>query len=233
MCGIYFSYTQYEQNARRDQIYSRLKRRGPDCSKSIYLRSTGNTESFEDHDISNYFYLSFHATLLSLRGSELTEQPLEDLLTGSILCWNGEAWKINDQNVPENDSKTLFARLLNAAKPHIVHERKSASSDKQTTQAVTSLLANVAGPAAFVFFDAQNERIFYGRDVFGRRSLLQKRNTDGDLYISSVRDVSDGELWDEVKAGGIYMLELARSVVAQGRVIQIYDHTQVRVPTPW
>lgn len=151
--------------------------------------------------------LTFSTSVLSLRGNSIAEQPLEDPQTGSILCWNGEAWKINDRVCKGNDAKAVFDVLLQAIKPNVIP-----SSAEETALAVINALRNVSGPGAFVFYDGLNQKIFYGRDRLGRRSLLQTADSSGNLLISSVCHPSESETWTEVKAGWMCVLDLTKYI---------------------
>lgn len=140
--------------------------------------------------------MTFLSTVLSLRGTELVSQPLTDKGTGSVLCWNGEAWSVNGDAVTGSDSNTVFDLLLKA------------SRSPDSRRAVVQLLSGIRGPYAIVFYDAVNELVYYGRDCLGRRSLLKKTTSDGSLVLSSVCDNATGEAWAEVEADGIYAVEL-------------------------
>lgn len=129
-------------------------------------------------------------------------QPLLDNSSGSILCWNGEAWKIGGQPVVGNDSEAVFDLLLKACSGS--EDDMQDSSHKR----VLAALSTVTGPFAFVFYDAANKTIYYGRDCLGRRSLLRKITSDAKLIISSICDNDTGDEWVEVKADGIYAIDL-------------------------
>ena len=101
-------------------------------------------------------------------------------------------------------------------------------SEGKTLQNIVSVLNNFSGPASFVFYDAQNQRIFYGRDSLGRRSLLQKRGSDGSLLISSVREFLDSDSWDEIEAGKIYMLYFSDHHDVGREIIQTQPAVKVR-----
>ncbi|KAK5054508.1 hypothetical protein LTR84_001399 [Exophiala bonariae] len=107
-------------------------------------------------------HLVFASSVLALRGSTVQEQPLVDKKTGCIFCWNGEAWKIGGKNVFGNDSKEVFSLLLSA----------SCSPEPATSREISRALSDIAGPFAFVFYNALTSTIYYGRDRLGRRSLL-------------------------------------------------------------
>jgi asparagine synthetase B (glutamine-hydrolysing) len=154
----------------------------------------------EDHDAASPLHASFLSTVLSLRGSSIVQQPLRDEQTASILCWNGEAWSVGDAPVIGNDSQLVFDKLLTAS--------SESTATEMAMKAVVGLMSSIRGPYAFVFYDAPNKLMYYGRDCMGRRSLLHKSTPDATLILSSVCDNADGESWAEVEADGIYVVDL-------------------------
>lgn len=228
MCGIFFSYSQSEPSPPRSLVCDYLDRRGPDGSNTVHFEIKGNSLSSANECILGVIYLTFYASVLSLRGGKIIKQPLQDPTTGSILCWNGEIWNLNDQPVIGNDTKIAFELLLRAAEPPSINGKKLSSSDDETRQNIVSVISSFSGPASFLFYDARNQRVFYGRDSLGRRSLLQKRGLDRNLSISSVRHPSDSSNWDEVEAGHIHMLDLMKKDDADCGIIKIIASTKVR-----
>ncbi|CAK7233279.1 hypothetical protein SEUCBS140593_008548 [Sporothrix eucalyptigena] len=178
-------------DALSSDLRDRLTRRGPDhlgqvAVSSSSIRSDGKTVS-----------LCFTSTVLALRGDGLTKQPFVDSSPArSVLCWNGEVWRVDGAaaSVDGNDGQELFERL-------------TAADD------ALSVLRAVEGPFAFVYYDGVTNRLFYGRDRLGRRSMLQQ--TTGDrLTLSSVSDVPEDASasthlpWTEVEADGVYVMDL-------------------------
>ncbi|KAK3168806.1 hypothetical protein OEA41_005254 [Lepraria neglecta] len=175
MCGIFFSYSQKEHEAPSEKLLDDLRKRGPDSvgtrSRTASLeRTTTQLESKEQT-----CNLNFVSTVLSLRGECIVGQPLEDSKSGSLLCWNGEAWRIGNEIVQGNDAEAVFSLLLNAAQSCNVNASDGLFSYDQSKQNIFKTIATITGPYAFVFYDAQSARVFYGRDALGRRSLLVKR----------------------------------------------------------
>ena len=197
MCGIFFSlawdgYITPDTNTKR-----LLQNRGPDNTGQhqtiIESNITGTNEA------SRQSYATFLSTVLALRGKDVVQQPLRDDAIGSVLCWNGEAWSVSGDMIEGNDSLLIFKELLD----------KCAGSKDASTRNVVDFLASLRGPYALVFYDACNNRLYYGRDCLGRRSLLRKSTSDGTLVLSSVCDNTSGEAWSEVEADGIYLVDLA------------------------
>lgn len=155
------------------------------------------------------FYLTLVSTVLSLRGDEVMRQPMEDRSSGSLLCWNGEVWKIDGTIFGGNDVQLIFSLLLEATKHKNEENDDKPIAYTETLQAVINVIASLSGPYAFVFYDARHQRVFYGRDILGRRSLLSQSTEGGNLTVSSICDGSVSNAWSEVEANGIYWLDLA------------------------
>lgn len=227
MCGIYVSCSRHSYVAPCPVICDHLKRRGPDSLKTIYREFTGHGLQRAEDDPKPKALLTFTASVLSLRGDSVTEQPLEDPRTGSILCWNGEAWKINGTLCKGNDTKFVFDILLQATKPET-----APSSDEEIDHAFVNLFRSISGPSAFVFYDGVNHKIFYGRDRLGRRSLIHRVEPDGTLLISSVRQSSTAEAWTEVKAGWMAVLDLAKYTYQDFHQADVAKYGEVVVDSP-
>lgn len=81
-------------------------------------------------------------------------------------------------------------------------------------QHVLDALTSIAGPFAFVFYDAISNRLFYGRDRLGRRSLLSRVLSDSGVAFCSITDESPSTVWTEVETGGVHVVDLSKSPVA-------------------
>lgn len=193
MCGIFFSYSGDTNRGPPDGIPERLCCRGPDHSGHIEVKHTSR-------------FCSFVSSVLSLRGDSLVTQPLQDSLSGSVLCWNGEAWKIDGAAVHGNDAQTVFNILLRAVGSDdcspVTNEARNVDD------AIIQAFSRVSGPYAFVFYSARYERVYFGRDFLGRRSLLRSNGLDGSIMISSVCNGPSAANWAEVEANGIYVIYL-------------------------
>ena len=187
-----------------------LERRGPD-NVQIIQRVIARPQAGCSNDSKKpSIYLTFISTVLSLRSADVVVQPLVDDASGSLLCWNGEIWKVNARSVENNDAEEVFHLLLRAAETPGEISEEARTSYEVWLNCITSVISSLSGPYAFVFYDARNERIVYGRDILGRRSLVQRVRPHESLSMSSVCDGSVSEAWNEIEADGIYMLDLAR-----------------------
>lgn len=190
MCGIHAAISTSADCPISPTLERRLRNRGPD--------HLGCVNASLDHGDKPLF-LSFTSTVLSLRGDHVARQPLVDEATGSVLCWNGEAWKLRGQPIQGNDGEAILSELSAASRR---------GPGREGDDGVLDALRAIEGPFAFIFFDKPTGRVYYGRDRLGRRSLLVK---PGDPFsLSSVAE-SPAAGWVEVEADGCYVLELDAS----------------------
>lgn len=192
MCGIHAVISAFYPGEIPSILKQCLCNRGPDYISTHRIRvdvfRQGTTAST---------HLALTSTVLGLRGDQIAKQPFVDPQNGSALCWNGEAWKIKHHDVTGNDGEVI-ARLLFDATGRSLADREDA---------ILNVLRSIDGPFAFVFFDASSNKLYFGRDRLGRRSLLVR--DDGDMVIlSSVAETVDPS-WREVEADGVYVLDLA------------------------
>lgn len=178
------------------QIATHLRRclcnRGPDHITTYETRLADGVA-----DGSSATHLAFTSSVLALRGDHIAQQPFVDPETGSVFCWNGEAWKIRHHDVSGNDGEAIAA-LLNEAVRRDLEEREAA---------ILQVLRSIDGPFAFVFFDKPSGKVYYGRDRLGRRSLVIREGGQC-VVLSSITDAADPQ-WSEVEADGIYVIYVA------------------------
>jgi asparagine synthetase B (glutamine-hydrolysing) len=203
MCGIHVVVSRkpdVDTTILPSQLKQCLCNRGPDHFGQVTTRLTATTPDAVQ-DVS----LTFTSTVLSLRGDHVTRQPFQDSRTGSVLCWNGEAWQINERPVEGNDGEAIFALLTEASKKWSMTGSNEHILDVfRSTKAIT-------GPFAFVYFDGPSETLYFGRDRLGRRSLLICRDeTDGSFVLSSIAEACQAD-WKEVESDGIYSVALRQA----------------------
>ena len=177
-----------------NSIRPSLSRRGPDFSKSLtipILRGIGDGSHFR-----------VCACTLQMRGSPIVNDAYAQPVTnsaGQTLLWNGEVFAGLDVKESECDTNVLFEALT-----------ASRSDDE-----ILAIIKSIKGPYSFVFIDGDS--LWFGRDYFGRRSLLwsQRAQDDGSrsLMLSSVadgveRDRERGIAWQEVPAKGLFKINL-------------------------
>jgi asparagine synthetase B (glutamine-hydrolysing) len=129
----------------------------------------------------------FHGTLLWLRGSKPQPQPLEEA-DGSVLLWNGDLFHTD---LPSGISDTeLLAQKLSTA----ISENN-----------VLDTFANLEGPGAFIYFSAKFGKLWFGRDYFGRHSLLVRKDANHCVLTSvGCCSLDDGNDLRELPAFGFF-----------------------------
>ncbi|NWQ77535.1 ASND1 protein, partial [Columbina picui] len=186
MCGICCIVTLCSQHAVRDffneDILCCLRRRGPDSSQQLI--KTASDLSYE---------CLFSGHVLHLRGL-MTPQPLEDA-NNNIFLWNGEIFNGVHVGDLENDTAVMF------------HHLALCSSEAD----ILSLFSSLRGPWSFIYYQASRHSLWFGRDYFGRRSLLWQFNGEvGSAFcLTSTSVLSEpGKQWQEVPASGIFKIDL-------------------------
>eukprot|EP01132_Coremiostelium_polycephalum_P007589 gene7589-9330_t len=188
-------------------LESRLLNRGPDSVRKELKQVFYKKSSTSDTDSNSSISITLVSSVLGLRGP-LTPQPLHDESNGNILLWNGELFDGYDIGVHDNDTKLLL-HLLSGIK----------SSDPRE---ILDIMVKIKGPFAFIFWHEKERRLWFGRDVLGRRSLMVNRNdhsneNDGGAFIISsmgvfpngIDDSSSGQSlpkWFEVNTFGLYSI---------------------------
>jgi asparagine synthetase B (glutamine-hydrolysing) len=197
MCGIHATIAVSPDHNISPELERCLANRGPDHTGTVETQLNGVDDLF----------LTFTSTVLSLRGDHVTKQPLVDAATGSVLCWNGEAWGIRGEPVKGNDGEAVLALLAEASR---------GAGD------VMDVLRAIEGPFAFIYLDKPAKRLYYGRDRLGRRSLLVKNGVP--FVLSSIAETPvDG--WSEVEANGCYTLDLYGGDLSSGMAPERHDWT--------
>ena len=201
MCGIYCSLSHSQHTLPSETALRYLKQRGPDSCLTI--RRVVRRQSR-----SAFCHLTFCSSVLSLRGDYITQQPLEDPSSDSVLCWNGEAWKFEGKVVFGSDAQIVFNHLLEAAEGPPAGASTTSSNTESSLRRILTVLSRISGPFAFLFYDSRAQRVFFGRDILGRRSLLTAVGKDGSMLVSSVRDPSHSDTWEEVEADGLRVINV-------------------------
>jgi len=184
-----------------------LDRRGPDAQRQVDLKVTLAADKV--------LHLTFYSTVLWLQGSRPQLQPLEDP-NGNWLLWNGDVFKeenaaVDDGEVEEkgqiSDTMWLGQRLRTARDHREVAER----------------LATVRGPRAFVYYRKTCQTVFFGKDFFGRHSLLKSASNQHLLFTSvgpnhhdhptitsHAEELTTCDELEEVDARGVYKIDLRK-----------------------
>ncbi|XP_037706158.1 asparagine synthetase domain-containing protein 1 [Choloepus didactylus] len=197
MCGICCSISFSVEHFSKD-----LKE---DLLFNLKRRGPNNSKQLLKSDV-NYQCL-FSGHILHLRGS-LTAQPVEDE-RGNVFLWNGEIFSGIKVEAEENDTQIMFNYL---------------SSCKNEPD-ILSLFSEVQGPWSFIYYQASSHYLWFGRDFFGRRSLLWHFNNLGESFcLSSVGTQTSGvtNQWQEVPASGIFRIDLKSSAISRCVILKLY-----------
>ncbi|MGH0116205.1 UNVERIFIED_CONTAM: hypothetical protein FKN15_000132 [Acipenser sinensis] len=139
----------------------------------------------------------------------LTPQPLEDE-KGNVFLWNGEVFGGLKVGSEENDTQVIFDHL-----------------SKCTSEfEILSIFSAIQGPWAFIYFQADSHCLWFGRDFFGRRSLLwQFDDEEKSIMLTSVGALVVGTehgQWQEVPASAVYKIDLKACSLLDSLVLMLY-----------
>ncbi|KAG9323965.1 hypothetical protein KVV02_003236 [Mortierella alpina] len=163
-----------------------------------------HTVSTVDEDAVSSKVLTFYGAVLHLRGDLVTHQPHVSK-EGNVLLWNGEIFDGIFVDHHQNDGQVLMDQL------------ESITDRTDHRAAFLSIMEQIEGPYAFVYYHASSKVLYFGRDCLGRRSLLWHRGAQPDngvdypFILTSVGYStfrSDLLPLEEVPADGIYRLSL-------------------------
>lgn len=203
MCGIHFTIGPSPVEP-SEEVLQLLSERGPDhihtCQRTIERTQSGGAVST--------VYATFTASVLSLMGQELVKQPLQDD-DGSLMCWNGEAWKLDEEPITQNDGAVVFDALSRSSRAECGRVGRNCEEDEcrgRAAAGVISVLASISGPYAFAFYDANHRILYFGRDLLGRRSLMTQQ--EGGALICSSVSTNNNRTWQETPAGEVQVLDL-------------------------
>ncbi|NXE97861.1 ASND1 protein, partial [Menura novaehollandiae] len=200
MCGICCVVTLCSQRASHDflseDILCHLRRRGPDSSQQLI--KTVSDLSYE---------CLFSGHVLHLRGL-LTPQPLQDA-SNNIFLWNGEIFSGVHVGDLENDTEVIF------------HHLALCTSEMD----ILSLFSSLRGPWSFIYYEAPRHSLWFGRDYFGRRSLLWQFSNEisSAFCLTSVSGCSEsGNQWQEVPASGIFKIDLRACATTESLSLTLF-----------
>ncbi|XP_018478323.2 uncharacterized protein LOC108849272 [Raphanus sativus] len=174
-----------------EDVKSALSQRGPDsvgqykillqptCAQeplttlSVSEATEATSNNLENTTTTASAELHFIGSTLQLRGTNPIIQPLVDS-SRNILTYNGEVFGGIELSSYDNDTQVLFKSLekTNALVPHV--------------------LSMIKGPWALIYWQESSRTLWFGKDAFGRRSLLVHWPTveDPRFLLSSVSPAS-------------------------------------------
>ncbi|XP_072468742.1 asparagine synthetase domain-containing protein 1 [Notamacropus eugenii] len=198
MCGICCSVTLSIGHGEYDFLHKNLL-------YNLKRRGPNSSQQVLKNDTDYHCLFSGH--VLHLRGL-LTPQPIEDE-KGNVFLWNGEIFSGIYVGAEDNDTQIMFNHL----------------SSFNNESEIMSLFSSIHGPWAFIYYQASSHCVWFGRDYFGRRSLLWHfSNTGKGFCLSSVGTEAAGIVkeWQEVPACGIFRIDLKSSAISKHIVLKLY-----------
>lgn len=148
------------------------------------IRRGPDSEGDFDRDFS-HFQLNMFGCVLQIQGDKLFPQPGKISGSDSRLLWNGEY--LNHPSSREGDTKLVLERL-------------------ESFDNVVEALDDIEGPFAFVFYDSRTNRVWFGKDKRGRRSLLFGMDSENKEIVISSCALEGGQ---EIPAGrNIFCLDM-------------------------
>ncbi|KAF7261510.1 hypothetical protein EG68_01312 [Paragonimus skrjabini miyazakii] len=185
--------------------FSTLLHRGPDLCSYRWI-SIGSSELFA------------LGSVLSQRGTIVREQPLvaENVIFGLsyVMLWNGEIYSHVDdkisarfQDQSNNDAEVLLSLLKDTSSP----------------EEIIRQFGLLRGPYAFILLELFSGRVYFGRDRFGRRSLVGRRAHNltasvsmsltviSSVFLEQATNTTDVDDWIEIPAVGLFVGQFSRS----------------------
>lgn len=201
MCGIFCSLRSSEDGQQTAHVLesclSNLQSRGPDFCNSASCELVSGQK------------LEFFASVLQTQGKSLCPQPHS--VDGNILCWNGDVFG----GVLEKD--IISSKLGDTA---VVGKRLSDCASHGTSP--VEVLSQISGPYSFIYYNVNNNSLWFGRDPVGRHSLLSCFSANPlNLTLSSVAHSSLSN-FTEVPAIGIFEIELNMFHIQNGPYILLH-----------
>jgi len=134
----------------------------------------------------------FFSTVLWLQGSRAFPQPVNE--ENFAFLWNGDVYQYENESLPTNMSDTEFL---------VDQIRKM-----EDLEDILSVIQKIDGPWAFVLWDKLKNQLWFGRDFFGRQSLLLS-SSDSSVIVCSCAPLEFSAFrFVEIPAAGIFQLDL-------------------------
>ncbi|KAF0887664.1 hypothetical protein E2562_002364 [Oryza meyeriana var. granulata] len=181
-----------------DELKDALRRRGPDslgcerlrvCADGTILGSDGCNCGGGDGGDVGVTELCFIGATLQVRGAEPVSQPMV-AQSGSILVYNGEIYGGIHVADDQNDSQSLLSSLESCCSCdcHALVRDEACPCCGSVGKSVPQILSTIKGPWALIYWQKDSKTVWFGRDAFGRRSLLVHWPTPDDsrFILSSV-----------------------------------------------
>uniref|UniRef100_A0A915JAM9 Glutamine amidotransferase type-2 domain-containing protein n=1 Tax=Romanomermis culicivorax TaxID=13658 RepID=A0A915JAM9_ROMCU len=184
----------------RSCLHDLLKCRGPDhfSTSQIPLNGPRGDDCF----------LTFVSSVLSMRSSSLTRQPLENSKTGDILLFNGEIFSGFGSSASSFDYAEINDGEI------LLNDLSNLNRDED----ILRYVQNLSGPYSFILYkrtfyyilQKSLQKLYAARDYFGQRSLTMSMSSDDNHFvISSILPKNiDLRFEMEIDAGRLYSIDL-------------------------
>jgi asparagine synthetase B (glutamine-hydrolysing) len=170
-----------------------LQRRGPDHQSLISAPTQTN--------------VTLIATVLHMRGNVMMKQPKQ--YSWGNLCWNGEIYQYISKDgsslceIPPDQSDTnVVAQIVSEALQMATINKIS------KLEAITMAISRICN-GEFAFSILSDTALYFGRDRFGRRSLLTCKDESLGLWQLSSVATSLNQSWQELIPGFVYEYNLS------------------------
>lgn len=157
--------------------------------------------------------LFLFSSVLSLR-PPLTTQPIHYQNTNDVLQFNGELY--ND-DIIGNDTCYFYEKVLHA---------------KSEGNGIISVIQDLRGEYAFTYYDHEAQKLWFGRDNIGKRSLMYSWKPEtGEVLISSSVDSNKHESigMKEVPGGALFNVDLYTKTLNKISW-EFYESSSLRFP---
>ena len=191
-----------------------LRRRGPDACQKISIDDVGDG-LFQE--------VRLQASVLQMR-KDLVTQPVQVFssdgdvsnihdINECYLCWNGEVYETSEKpdiwNYETSDTLLVAKQLQSIIRSGLTADQDPTNLTTAFGQEVAKIMGRLTN-AEFAFLILTNKFVCYGRDVWGRRSLLRWDcpNKCGSFQIVSAAEVHNTdeqqEHWTEILPGMVH-----------------------------
>ena len=191
MCGIILQCSHTSPTKFAPGHISLLRARGPDAFRTFQCCSEdGSSDREAVLNKSHPSHLALGASVLSLRGEGVCQQPLLDQSLGAIFAWNGEAWSYNAEPVHGNDTIFVFRQIQVIA----LSLPKDLPRSQLIALAIRETLSKVLGPFSFIFYDGPSSCVCTSESPGDLLSVFSWK-TVGKDERNYIPPLTFGELW--------------------------------------
>jgi asparagine synthetase B (glutamine-hydrolysing) len=156
--------------------------------------------------------------VLHMQGDVIRQQPAVDS-ADNVLLWNGEVF--GGLEYEGSDTDKVLYELGCIVATNTVGTGAGEDVVEAVMSDIATLLASINGPFAFVFYAKALDLLIFGRDPFGRRSLLLAKDAVSGRVtgVTSVApamwlEVASATCCEEVNIKGIFGLRVASAAAS-------------------